>query len=88
MSWNVQGDRVAAVREWEEEKTQGGLLIPERSRRQKPHAKVVAVGPDANKVKVGQSIIYPSYAVAKYAIDDVELEVVKEKDIVWVGDSE
>ena len=75
-------DRVVAVREKAQEKTASGLYLPDSSKEKPVVAKIVAVGPDAKAVKVGNKIVYREYSTTELKIDGVEYLIVKEEDIL------
>ncbi|MBH2008022.1 co-chaperone GroES [Candidatus Saccharibacteria bacterium] len=75
-------DRVVAVREKAQEKTASGLYLPDSSKEKPVVAEVVAVGPDAKAVKVGDKIVYKEYSTTELKINDVEYLLVKEDDIL------
>ncbi|MBH1980495.1 co-chaperone GroES [Candidatus Saccharibacteria bacterium] len=75
-------DRVVAVREKAREKTASGLYLPDSSKEKPVVAEVVAVGPDAKAVKVGDKIVYKEYSTTELKINDVEYLLVKEDDIL------
>lgn len=76
------GDRVVAVREEAAQKTASGLYLPDNAKEKPVMAKVVAVGKDAEAVKVGDRIIYKEYSTTELKIDGTEYLVVKEEDIL------
>ena len=68
----------------EEEKTVGGLFIPD-SAKEKPQKGVVeAVGSEVKDVKVGDTVLFDKYSGSKVNIDEVEYLIVKEEDILGV----
>jgi chaperonin GroES len=75
-------DRVVAVREKAQEKTASGLYLPDSSKEKPVVAEVVAAGPDAKNVKVGDKIVYKEYSTTELKINDVEYLIVKEEDIL------
>jgi chaperonin GroES len=85
------GDRILVLREEEENKTRGGIIIPD-SAKEKPHyGKIVAVGPGkigedgkrtAMDVKVDDRILFSKYAGTEIKIDGVEHLFMKEDDIL------
>lgn len=75
-------DRVVAVREKAQEKTASGLYLPDSSKEKPVVAEVVAAGPDAKAVKVGDKIVYKEYSTTELKINDVEYLIVKEEDIL------
>lgn len=80
------GDRVLLKTEKEEEKTKGGLYIPETAQEKTQSGEVVAVGDDddAITVKVGQKVMYDKYAGTMVSIDDVDHLVLRMDDIIAV----
>ena len=76
------GDRVVAVREKAPEKTASGLYLPDSAQEKPVMASVVAAGPEAKHVKVGDTILYKEYATTELAIDGSEYLIVKEEDIL------
>lgn len=75
-------DRVVAVREKTADKTASGIYLPESSKEKSTTAAIVAVGPDAKVVKVGDRIVYKDYTATELKIDGKEYLVVKEEDIL------
>ncbi len=79
------GDRVLLKTEKEEEKTKGGLYIPETAQEKTQSGKVVAVGDDEEiTVKVGQKVMYDKYAGTMVQIDDVDHLVLRMDDVIAV----
>ncbi|NBC28718.1 MAG: co-chaperone GroES [Spirochaetes bacterium] len=80
------GDRVLLKTEKEEEKTKGGLYIPETAQEKTQTGKVVAVGDDDETitVKVGQKVMYDKYAGTMVSVDDVDHLVIRMDDIIAV----
>jgi chaperonin GroES len=76
-----------------EEKTKGGIIIPETTSKEKPQeGKVVAVGEGKfddgvlvkPTVKVGDKVIFSKYGYDEVKIDDVEYYILKEENILAV----
>ncbi len=80
------GDRVLLSMEKTEEKTKGGLFIPETAQEKTQTGVVKAVGDDkdAIKVKPGDRVMYDKYAGTSIKIDDVDHLVIKMEDIIAV----
>ncbi|MDB5169954.1 MAG: hypothetical protein JWN82_350 [Candidatus Saccharibacteria bacterium] len=76
------GDYVVATAEQAETKTASGIYLPENSAEKPKTAKVVAVGPAATQVKVGDRIIYKSYSNTDVKVEGTEYILVKEEDIL------
>ena len=86
-------DRVLVLRVDPEQKTKGGIIIPDTAKEKPQEGKVVAVGPgkmaDDGKrtpleVKPGDRILFSKYAGTEINIDDVEHIVMKEDDILAI----
>lgn len=76
------GDYVVAVGEEASSKTASGLYLPENAQEKPKTAKVVAAGPNAKQVKVGDRIVYKSYSTTEVKVDSQEYILVKEEDIL------
>jgi chaperonin GroES len=86
-------DRVIVRRLEQEEKTAGGIIIPDNAKEKPIQGEVVAVGPgardDAGKtipmdVKVGDTVLFGKWAGTEVKLDGEELLVMKESDIIGV----
>lgn len=78
------GDRIVAVREKAQEKTASGLYLPDSSKEKPIMAEVVAVGPEAAALKIGDKIIYKEYSTTEIKINETEYLIVKQDDILGV----
>lgn len=76
------GDYVVAVGEEAETKTASGLYLPDKAQEKPKTAKVVAVGPAAKQIKVGDRIVYKSYSTTDVKVGSDEYILVKEEDIL------
>jgi chaperonin GroES len=76
------GDYVVAVGEEAATKTASGLYLPDQAQEKPKTAKVVAVGPDAKQVKVGDRIVYKSYSPTEVKVGGDEYILVKEEDVL------
>lgn len=86
-------DRILVVREEEEKKTKGGILIPDSAKEKPIRGKVVAVGPGKRDekgkrvpmdVKEGDKILFAKYAGTEIKIEEVEHLFMKEDDILGI----
>ena len=85
-------DRVVLKQLEAEEKTKGGIILPESGKEKPQQAEVVAVGPGGvvdgkeikMEVKVGDQVIYSKYAGTEVKLDDEEYIIVKQNDILAV----
>ena len=84
MSVSVQplGDYVVATPEEAPTKTASGLYLPDKATEKPKVAKVVAVGPDAKQVKVGDRVLYKSYSPTEVKVEGTDYLLVKEEDIL------
>ena len=80
------GDRVLLKTQKEEEKTQGGLYIPETAQEKTQEGVVVAIGDDTDviTVKEGQKVMYDKYAGTNLKVDGEEHLILKMDDIIAV----
>jgi chaperonin GroES len=93
MSFRPLHDRVLVRRVKEEEKTKGGIIIPDTAKEKPQEGKVVAVGPGARgddgkvaalDVRVGDRILFGKWSGTEVTIDGEELIIMKESDILGV----
>ena len=86
-------DRVVVKRIEADQKTKGGIIIPDTAQEKPQEGKVVAVGPggrdEAGKlipidVKVGDRILFGKWSGTEIKIDGEELLIMKESDIMGV----
>ncbi len=86
-------DRVLVLRIEEEEKTSGGIVIPDTAKEKQMEGKVVAVGPgkvdDKGKripmeVKKNDRVLFGKYAGNEIKIDGVEHLIMREDDILAI----
>jgi chaperonin GroES len=87
------GDRILVKRIQEEEKTKGGIIIPDTAKEKPQEGKVVAVGkgkmteegklltPD---VKAGDRILFGKYAGSEIKLEGEEHLILREDDILGV----
>jgi chaperonin GroES len=86
-------DRVLVKRIGEEEKTSGGIIIPDTAKEKPSEGEVVAVGPGARDengkrvdmdVKAGDRILFGKWSGTEVKVDGEELLIMKESDIMGV----
>ncbi|TXT42811.1 MAG: chaperonin GroES [Spirochaetes bacterium] len=80
------GDRILVKIKESETKTAGGIIIPQTAQEKTQTGVVVAVGTDADviKVKVGDEVMYDKYAGTQIKIEGVENLIVKMSDILAI----
>jgi chaperonin GroES len=86
-------DRVLVKRTEGEEKTSGGLIIPDSAKEKPAEGEVVAVGAGARDedgdridmdVKVGDKILFGKWSGTEVTIDGEEMLMMKESDIMGI----
>ncbi|MBW2429946.1 MAG: co-chaperone GroES [Deltaproteobacteria bacterium] len=86
-------DRVLVIREEEEQKSAGGIIIPDTAKEKPQQGKVVAAGPgkmgeDGQRipleVKAGDRVLFSKYAGTEIKLDGVEHVFMKEDDILSI----
>jgi chaperonin GroES len=95
MKFRPLHDRVVVKRIEAEEKSKGGIIIPDTAKEKPSQGEVVAVGPggrdEAGKlipidIKVGDRVLFGKWSGTEVKIDDVDLLIMKESDIMGVID--
>ena len=86
-------DRVIVKRIAEEEKTKGGIIIPDTAKEKPQQGEVIAVGPGARdekdavqplEVKAGDRVLFGKWSGSEVKLDGEELLIMKESDILGV----
>ena len=68
-----------------EEKTEGGIYLPETASKEKPQqGEVIAVGPDFKELKKGDRVIFAKYGGTEIKIEDDEYLVLGEDDVLAI----
>ena len=84
-------DRVVVEPTDAEEKTAGGILLPDTAKQKPQQGRVVAVGPgklndDGNRtataLKVGDTVLYGKYSGSDVEVNGRELKILRESDIL------
>ena len=97
MAFRPLGDRVLVRRVEEEEKTKGGIIIPDSAKEKPQEGEVIAVGPgardDSGKIqaldlKSGDRILFGKWSGTEVKLDGEDLLIMKESDILGVLESE
>ena len=82
------GDRVVLQQLQAEETTKSGIVLPGQNKEKPQQAKVIAVGPGTEEVKMevkkGDEVIYSKYSGTEVKIGDEEYIVVKQSDILAI----
>jgi chaperonin GroES len=87
-------DRVLVRRLEEEEKTKGGIIIPDTAKEKPMQGEIIAVGPGAVDeksgkrvaldVRVGDRVLFGKWSGTEVKIDGQELVIMKESDLMGV----
>jgi chaperonin GroES len=93
MKFRPLHDRIVVRRVDAEEKTKGGIIIPDTAKEKPQEGEVIAVGPggrdDNGKlipldVKVGDRILFGKWSGTEIKLDGEELLIMKESDVMGV----
>ena len=93
MAFKPLHDRVLVKRVQSDEKTKGGLIIPDSAKEKPAEGEVVAVGEGARKdsreliapsVKAGDRVLFGKWSGTEVTLDGEELLIMKEGDIMGI----
>jgi chaperonin GroES len=93
MQFRPLHDRVVVKRVAEEEKTKGGIIIPDTAKEKPMEGEIIAVGPGARDekgnlvaldVKVGDRILFGKWSGTEVKLDGEDLLIMKESDIMGI----
>ena len=93
MAFKPLHDRVLVKRIASDEKTKGGLIIPDTAKEKPAEGEVVATGEGARKdsgeliapsVKAGDRVLFGKWSGTEVTIDGEELLIMKESDILGI----
>ena len=93
MKFRPLHDRVVVRRLEEEEKTKGGIIIPDTAKEKPQEGEVVAVGPGGRSedgklqpmdVKAGDRILFGKWSGTEVKLDGQDLLIMKESDIMGI----
>ena len=93
MAFRPLHDRVVVRRIEAEEKTKGGIIIPDTAKEKPQQGEVIAVGPGARDengkvqpldVQVGDRVLFGKWSGTEVKIDGQDLLIMKESDIMGV----
>ena len=86
-------DRIIVKRIEEEEKTKGGIIIPDSAKEKPSEGKVIAVGPgkvtdDGKKIpmetKVGDRVLFGKYSGTEVKIEEEEHLILREDEVIGI----
>ncbi|EXL03976.1 MULTISPECIES: co-chaperone GroES [Aquamicrobium] len=93
MTFRPLHDRILVRRIEADEKTAGGIIIPDTAREKPSEGEVIAVGPGARDesgklveldVKVGDRILFGKWSGTEIRLDGEDLLIMKESDVMGV----
>ena len=93
MAFRPLGDRVLVRRVAEEEKTKGGIIIPDSAKEKPSQGEITAVGPGGRDesgklipidLKVGDRVLFGKWSGTEVKLDGEDLLIMKESDIMGV----
>ena len=93
MKFRPLHDRVLVRRVEQEEKTSGGIIIPDTAKEKPMEGEVIAIGPGGRDetgklipidVKVGDRVLFGKWSGTEVKLDGEELLIMKESDIMGV----
>ncbi len=93
MTFRPLHDRVVVKRVDSEEKTKGGIIIPDTAKEKQQEGEIVAVGPGARDesgklvpldVKAGDRVLFGKWSGTEVKIDGQDLLIMKESDILGI----
>ena len=93
MKFRPLHDRIVVKRIEAEERTKGGIIIPDTAKEKPSQGEVVAVGPGGRDesgklipidIKVGDRVLFGKWSGTEVVIDHQELLIMKESDIMGV----
>jgi chaperonin GroES len=93
MNFRPLHDRVVVKRVEQEEKTKGGIIIPDTAKEKPQEGEIVAVGPGARNedgelvpldVKAGDRVLFGKWSGTEVKIDGEDLLIMKESDLLGI----
>jgi chaperonin GroES len=93
MSFRPLHDRILVRRVESEEKTKGGIIIPDTAKEKPQEGEVIAVGPGARNeagqvqaldVKAGDRILFGKWSGTEIKINSEDLLIMKESDVMGI----
>ena len=93
MKFKPLHDRILVKRLEDNEKTKGGIIIPDTAKEKPSEGEIMAVGPGALNnegkrnpvdVKVGDKVLFSKYSGDEVKIDGQELIIIKEEDVIGI----
>jgi chaperonin GroES len=77
-------ERVFVSYSEEQERTSGGLYIPDAAKEKPQRGRIEAIGGEVKGVKVGDEVLFDKYSGSKISFDGTDYLILKEEDILGV----
>jgi len=93
MNFKPLHDRVLVRRIEQEEKTKGGIIIPDTAKEKPQEGEIIAAGPGARKddgnlvpldVKAGDRVLFGKWSGTEVKVDGEDLLIMKESDLLGI----
>ena len=93
MAFKPLHDRIAVERVSEQEKTAGGIIIPDTAQEKPSEGKVISVGPGTRKkdgsyadmeVRVGDRVLFGKWSGTEAKIDGKDILIMQESDVMGI----
>jgi chaperonin GroES len=93
MKFRPLHDRIVVRRIEEDERTSGGIIIPDTAKEKPSQGKIIAVGPGSRDqqgklvkpdVKKGDRVLFSKWSGSEVTIDGEELLIMKESDVMGI----
>jgi chaperonin GroES len=93
MKFRPLGDRVVVRRVQEDQKTPGGIIIPDTVQEKPQEGEIIAIGPGAlddngkrvvPEVKVGDFVLFGKWSGTEVKVEGQDLLIMKESDIMGI----
>ena len=88
MGFRPLHDRVVVRRVDSEEKTKGGIIIPDTAKEKPQRGTVIAAGPgkkdEPTTVKAGDTVLYGKYAGTEVSLEGADYLIMRESDILAI----
>lgn len=82
MGFTPLANRVLVERKEESNTTASGIIIPDNAKEKPLQGKAVAVGPDAEGIKAGDTVVFGKYTGTEITIDNQEYLILTSDDIL------
>ena len=84
VSFRPLKERVFVSYSEEQERTSGGLYIPDAAKEKPQKGRIEAIGAEVKTVKVGDEVLFDKYSGSKISFEGTDYLILKEEDILGV----